>query len=73
MKAEVEIEEVKKDKKYPYIGISDNNNQIVLFTSYQTGITLHNGNSDNKIGDFYDCWHEDRFKEFKGSITLSND
>lgn len=73
MKVELnEIEETKKEVKYPYIGKNEQTGLIVLFTTNNTGVVL---NKDKcwREGHFSDCWDESCFEYFKGSVILSND
>lgn len=62
------------DTKYPYIGVSDCGNDIVLFIRKETGFIIYSGHKTNpfQAGYFCEDWAEHAFTPFKGSITLSN-
>jgi len=65
-----------KQKKYPYLGIS-NINIIVLFTGQNEGVVISQekkyklgGNSE--IGDYKNDIAEVAFIPYEGTITISN-
>jgi hypothetical protein len=79
MKAVINEKETPVEKrKYPYLGKADKKVEeqfVVLFTSYKTGVVVQTndktywplGHTDIRWAE-YDC-----FTPFTGSITLSND
>lgn len=72
MKA-VLTEESETEKKYPYIGQSDED--IVLFCGKGAGVCLMTRSAYGEViaGHSRTDWHEESFVPMKGSITLSND
>jgi hypothetical protein len=62
-------------KKYPYLGISNtNNNLIVLFSDTCKGTVLNSGSSPHSIGTVSTLWAEKEcFIPFNDPITLQND
>ena len=68
MKSRIVEQEQNKERKYPYIGISEIGN-VVYFTDKETGISLV-----NKTSGFFleECsgWIEDAFTPVAGKITI---
>ena len=64
--------EIDLENKYPYLGISDDNGLIILFTEKETGIAV-NPDCNYAIGHYSNTWFESQFKVFKGNVILSND
>ena len=77
MKAVINEKETPVKPKYPYLGVSTNSNSdglIVLFTGQTTGVVVNGSKSGFwNIGNHTECWAEDSFTPFTGTITLSND
>ena len=72
MKVQVKEAEVQQEvKKYPYIGINDKKDNIVLFGSKDNGVVI--GGTQYDLGSFVKNWNENKFTPFKGTITLSNE
>lgn len=63
-----------EESKYPYIGISTDGLDVVLFTKKKTGVVIYSNRKDHisPIGYLCDGWYEQYFIPFKGKITLSN-
>ena len=59
------------ERKYPWIGINDETNDLVLFYTKFTGTVLISPNYG--VGFSSNSWLESAFKPFTGEITLSND
>jgi hypothetical protein len=59
--------------KYPYIGVSVFNGNIVLFTEPGKGTVLSCDETESYVGYMTDNWDEHNYELFNGSITLSND
>lgn len=74
-----ENEQAKQEKKYPYLGISkhlDKSRWVVLFTSKEKGVLVHNSNKSDSpyfLGYESSYWGEIDFIPFTGTIELSND
>lgn len=66
-------EELKKDKKHPYLGIHRVSNMIVFFIDDSKGFCLEPGSSGHSVGYKSDSFAEERFIIFEGEITLRND
>ena len=64
----IEVTKTKKESeiKYPYIGETEDNSQIVLFSEHKKGVSL-------RTGEYSSSWNMCFFKPFTGTITLSND
>ncbi|MCZ7645272.1 MAG: hypothetical protein M5U26_08310 [Planctomycetota bacterium] len=80
MKTIVETTQRRKlNRTYPYLGIYRPTGEIVLFATPDAGIVLRAGDpkgipeESHPAGYFGDCWLENRFDVFEGSITLCND
>ena len=62
-----------KVQEYPWIGISDETKDIVLFVAYETGVFLLKKDDNSFSPGIYRCdFRENRFKLFIGEIVLSN-
>jgi len=57
--------------KYPYIGKSKSNGLLVLFTAFDTGVTV-SATEYTKIGEIKNGWTEENFESFGGQIILEN-
>lgn len=77
MKVSVE-ENSKRNRNYPYIGISLNNKIIVLFKSPCTGTLINLGEDEEYysrncgVGYYSNSWTEDVFIPYDGKVTLEN-
>ena len=80
MKSTLENKSVGNPKsKYPYLGIDSGYKQgrrvIVLFNAPNSGMVVHVGDSDYKIGKYETDWAETNFEIFKsytGKVILEN-
>jgi hypothetical protein len=72
IKTKLDLGRNPKEKEYPYLGYFTSE-QIVLFTSPNTGTLLWSSNDKHKIGYWSDKWSEIVFEVFKGSLNLTND
>jgi len=76
MKVEINEKGKTKAKEFPKLMIGTLGT-IVLMVSYGVGFAIDsNKKTDSKfkeIGSFHDKWQMEFFKDFEGSITLSND
>lgn len=45
---------------------------IVLFRRPQCGTVIEPGSSPSNTGQYYDDWYMDDFKDFHGTLRLSN-
>ena len=71
MKAEV-IKNINPDFiPFPKLMISELG-KIVLFINLHKGMVVANGDDEDEIGLYTDRWAIDVFKDFHGSVTLSN-
>lgn len=70
MKSEVKLEQ-KLKYEYPKIMIAEDG-VIVLFLEDRVGFVVGNPREFNPIGYYSDWWIMDRFKDFTGTVTLSN-
>lgn len=62
----------KNVKPYPKLMVGSSG-RIVLFTSEGVGTALNNAGAWEQAGYFSKHWTKGKFKDFEGSITLSND
>lgn len=62
--------ETEKGKEYPFIGVTNNEKLIVIFSEEGIGIVI--GGSDYGLGHLSDDWSMNNFKPFKGTVTLEN-
>lgn len=69
MKTTIIPEETKKELPFPKLMIG-NNEEIVFFIKPQEGMVLKNKN--HFLGYYSAIWDMDKFKDFYGSITMSN-
>jgi len=58
------------ERRYPWIGVSEQGN-IVIFSCPERGVCLESKKGNHSIGELRRDWNEPAFKEFKGSITIS--
>lgn len=82
MNSKIKRKEISKNEiKYPYIGICENDDDImvVLFTKENAGILLSEPNlsefyteEDDKLGAYYEDWEEEGFEIFQDEIIISN-
>jgi hypothetical protein len=77
MKAEVIEKEEKQEKsKYPYLGVSKHDGDIVFFSDSETGMCIASKNK-SRIGQYLakgsTSWDEDYFKKLNGKVILEND
>jgi hypothetical protein len=63
-------EKTLKEKTYPWIGKIYDNSLIVLFTSKKHGTVLEPGYTSWNVGDYLDCWDENRFEPYTKEIIL---
>ena len=72
MKTTVIPEETKKELPFPKLMIAEDG-EIVLFSEEKVGVIVNTKiNSFYQIGEYSDDWHMNSFKDFYGSITMSN-
>jgi hypothetical protein len=71
MKVIVNEKAIKKESKYPYLGISKDG-LIILFAKQQYGTVINKIEGNHSIGYHSDCWIEEGFELFHGEIVLSN-
>ena len=57
--------------KYPFLGISKENNCIVLFAEPELGICVAPG-VGNFQGEYSACWDMYAFLPYTGKVTLEN-
>mgnify|MGYP001110060786 CR=1 FL=1 len=74
MSVKTEIKTIENSKAYPKLRIS-RDNYIVLFSNPQQGtvISIEEESGIDKIGDHSTNWDPEYFRDFKGSITLTNE
>ena len=73
IKSEIKnYEEQNEKSEYPYLGIFDTHEAIVLFSSIGCGVCVYGDNISNIVGEFCDDWIESRFKKFDGEVVLKN-
>jgi len=66
------ISNKEKIGKYPRLMIA-RNEMIVLFSAPKIGVIIDIGKGAGLIGEFSNDFIMDSFKDFEGSINLSND
>lgn len=63
-------DEAKKERKYPYMGIHEDESIIVWFTKPSTGTAIKHPDKD--VTTFvYDSWHESLFTPMQGEYTFN--
>lgn len=72
MKSTVNSNELKNSKPFPKLMITKIGT-IVLFTQSSVGICVSKGDSDNRVGAFFNNWDMSQFTDFNGTVTLQND
>lgn len=65
------VVECKDRSEYPKIMINNSADIIVLFTDEAHGTIIHS--LKNTYGNYYDSWEIDSFKQFHGSVTLTQE
>lgn len=70
MKVEIKVSDQVNVKPFPKLMISKDGD-LVLFESEQKGMYLKGTNYEKP--HYCNNWHMNNFKDFEGSITLSND
>ncbi len=73
MKSVLKTKSEKAEEKYPHLGISITDKQIVLFYGSKRGMIVHGGNTPRPIGILSNTWDMDCFIPYTGEVTLSND
>lgn len=72
MKSTVSNQPCTKETPFPKLMVN-HYGTIVLFSSPRTGMCIRQGNTE-KTGAFYhDCWDDNAFKDYNGSVCLEND
>ena len=69
-----EVTEV-KESKYPCLKIFEGRgdwDKIVMFSSPCTGVVVHAIGNLAVLGEYCDSWEENNFRDFNGTIELSN-
>lgn len=69
----VTVKEVKKERKYPYIGIHEIHMGLIVLFSKQNKGTVLQPDKSYSIGEYSHTWVESNFKPFEGTVELSND
>jgi len=71
--AQIKQEPTPQEDKFPMLMITNNEEEILLVIGMSdeslVGVILK---SDDRTGEYDDCWSASSFKPFFGSITLSN-
>jgi hypothetical protein len=70
----VEVIEKEEAVEYPYLGKSESNGDIVLFTARKTGMCI--ASNKGHIGQYLvegTGWNENNFKQLNGKVILEND
>ena len=74
IKVTVDKKDDESEIKYPLLMQHYKNKNIVLFSEDERGMLITEGIIvDSKAGHISNDWDMDRFKPFKGSITLENE
>lgn len=63
----------KSTSEYPKLMINEYEEIIVLMINDEIGTVIHSNDDSWKIGDYEESWEMDGFKDFYGTIELSND
>ena len=63
---------VSKEKSFPKLMI-DENITIVLFNQEEKGVVVSNKVGIYNIGDYYNNWAMNCFKDYNGEVTLKNE
>lgn len=66
------VNETDKKKEYPKLMV-DGNENIVLFTSSDEGTLISSKGCPEDVGHYSELWVMSEFKDFNGTVTLSND
>ena len=69
MKVEIKESNQVKERPFPKLMKGTMENELILMTKSGTGMAI----SGCRVGYRSDCWHMASFKDFEGSITLSNE
>jgi hypothetical protein len=66
------LEQVSSDSspKYPYLGVSSDE-EVILFLSPETGVMVHSNRRHDPY-TYETSWAEELFKPLHGSVTLTN-
>lgn len=70
MKVEVKRQPEQKALPFPKLMKYNNGDLIVLFTEKEKGVVI-NSIDDFRIGTYAEDWIMDSFRDFKGSITIT--
>ena len=62
----------KSNADYPKLMVGTETNEIVLFTDKTKGTVLNTEQDGRKIGQHITDWGPECFKDYNGSIALSN-
>lgn len=75
IKSVIDNKEVKKELPFPKLMIADCG-KVVLFSEKERGVTVLSGKNNfesDEVGHISNEWNMVAFKDFHGSITLSNE
>jgi hypothetical protein len=70
IKTEVSIE-AKGENSFPKLMQSNDTSDVVLFTKNEIGVVI--GNGFRHVGYYSECWTMNRFTDYNGTVTLSNE
>lgn len=73
MKSIVNQKEEVKEKGFPKLMISESSKNVVWFSKSEVGVVVYSENIVQPVGYTYCDWNMDYFKDFNGTVTLSND
>jgi len=69
------IEKIERgsDSQFPFLGIFEEYNLIVLFDKNNEGLVLSSGSSAHEIGEYSVLWDMRCFKQFEGTLTYKQE
>lgn len=73
MKSTAIKQKIQPTEKYPYIGIHQITNSIVLFTAEKSGFVINCGDHIRyELGTYATDWIEPQFQHYTGQVILEN-
>ena len=73
MKVIVNDNQVPKERPFPKLMRHVGSNMIAMMLNPTTGVVIYKGSSCMGVGEYSCCLISEFYKDFEGSVTLSND
>ena len=68
-----DVDKVSENIKFPIIMIGDITGVVVLFTEWERGVVIYDGDHTVNTGNISNKWFMGDFKRYNGEVVLRND